>query len=219
MLSFPPECSSMAEVTTDSEQTHDLLARVRGGDRSALDHLLAEHRPYLQRLVELRFDPQLRSRADPSDVVQEALFEAAQRIDDYLRREPMPFWLWLRQTACEQLVVLQRRHLGAACRAAGRELPLPAGSSVLLARQLLATGSTPSEQVAGAELAERVRQAIARLDDDDQSIVLLRTYEGLTNQQAAAVLELDPAAASKRFGRALLRLRDIFLTLVAGSES
>ena len=33
--------------------------------------------------------------------------------------DPMPFWLWLRQTACEQLVTLQRRHLGAACRSAG----------------------------------------------------------------------------------------------------
>jgi RNA polymerase sigma-70 factor (ECF subfamily) len=91
----------MTDVSTDSELTRDLLARVRGGDRPALDQLLAEHRPYLRRLVELRFDPHLRPRVDPSDVVQDALFEAARRIDDYLRRDPMPFWLWLRQTACE----------------------------------------------------------------------------------------------------------------------
>src|SRR5207249_12265605 len=138
-------------------------------------------------------------------VVQATLLEAARRIDDYLRRGPMPFWLWLRQTACEQLVTLQRRHLGAACRSAGREQPLPTGSSVLLARQLLAEPETPSEQVAGDELAERVRAALGRLDEDDQTIILLRNFEGLSNQQAAAVLGIDPAAASKRFGRALLR--------------
>ena len=98
----------MRDVSTDSELTCDLLARVRGGDRPALDRLLAEHRPYLRRLVEVRFNPQLRPRVDPSDVVQDALLEAAQRIDEYLRRDPMPFWLWLRQTTCEQLVTLQR---------------------------------------------------------------------------------------------------------------
>jgi RNA polymerase sigma-70 factor, ECF subfamily len=205
----------MTDVSTDSEQTRNLLARVRGGDRPALDRLLAEHRPYLHRLVELRFDPQLRPRVDPSDVVQDALLEAARRIDDYLRRDPMPFWLWLRQTACEQMVTVQRRHLGAACRAAGREQPLPTTSSVLLARQLLADEPTPSELVAGEELADRVRQALVRLDPDDQTIILLRNYEGLSNQQAAAALGIDPAAASKRFGRALLRLR---AALIGGAD-
>ena len=209
----------MTGVSTDSELTCDLLTRVRGGDRPALDQLLAEHRPYLHRLVELRFDPQLRPRVDPSDVVQDALLEAAQRIDDYLRRDPMPFWLWLRQTACEQLVTQQRRHLGAACRATGREQPLPAGSSVVLGRQLLDNQQSPSEQVAGDELADRVRTALARLDEDDQTIILLRNYEGLSNQQAAAALSIDPAAASKRFGRALLRLRATLIALVGGAES
>jgi RNA polymerase sigma-70 factor (ECF subfamily) len=113
---------------------------------------------------------------------------------------------------------VHRRHLGAACRAAGREQPLPAGSSVVLGRQLLADQDTPSEQAAGDELAGHVRRALAELDDADQTIVLLRNYEGLTNQQAAAALGIDPAAASKRFGRALLRLRAALITLVGGSE-
>src|SRR5262245_48735596 len=196
----------MSAATTDSEITCGLLARIQTGDRAALDELLAEHRPYLQRLVSLKFDPQLQPRADPSDVVQETLIAAAERIDDYLRRAPMPFWLWLRQTACDRLVELQRRHLGAARRTVDREVPLPAASSVHLAQSLLGT-STPSEQAAAAELAARVRSAVARLDPDDQSIIVLRNYEQLSNQQAAEVLGIEPAAASKRFGRALLRLK------------
>jgi hypothetical protein len=39
-----------------------------------------------RRLVELRFDPQLRPRVDPSDVVQDALFEAARRIEALFER-------------------------------------------------------------------------------------------------------------------------------------
>src|SRR5689334_5791767 len=50
---------AMDPVTSDTEATRRLLDQVRTGDRPALDRLLAEHRPYLHRLVELRFDPQL----------------------------------------------------------------------------------------------------------------------------------------------------------------
>jgi RNA polymerase sigma-70 factor (ECF subfamily) len=89
----------------------------------------------------------------------------------------------------------------------------------VLGRQLLADQQTPSEQVAGDELADRVRTALARLDEDDQTIILLRNYEGLSNQQAAAALSIDESAASKRFGRALLRLRAALITLVGGSET
>jgi RNA polymerase sigma-70 factor (ECF subfamily) len=174
-----------------------------------LDELLSEHRPYLHRLVKLRFDVQLQPRVDPSDIVQETLLSVAARIEDYLRRQPMPFWLWLRQTACERLVEMQRRHVSAARRTVGREVSLPADSSLDLAMTLLGQ-STPSEQAAAAELAEQVRRAINRLDADDRAIIVLRNYEQLTNQQAAEVLGIELSAASKRFGRALIRLKASF---------
>ena len=65
----------------------------------------------------------------------------------------MPFWVWLRQTACDRLVELQRRHIGAAQRAVGREVALPTASSVHLAQSLIGT-STPSERAAATELAQ-----------------------------------------------------------------
>jgi RNA polymerase sigma-70 factor (ECF subfamily) len=199
----------MTAATSDSEITCQLLGRVRHGDRAALDELLSEHRPYLHRLVKLRFDVQLQPRVDPSDIVQETLLSVAARIEDYLRRQPMPFWLWLRQTACERLVEMQRRHVSAARRTVGREVSLPADSSLDLAMTLLGQ-STPSEQAAAAELAEQVRRAINRLDADDRAIIVLRNYEQLTNQQAAEVLGIELSAASKRFGRALIRLKASF---------
>jgi DNA-directed RNA polymerase specialized sigma24 family protein len=52
---------------------------------------------------------------------------------------------------------------------------------------------------------------VARLPEADQEILLLRTYEGLSNQEAAYVLGLDPATASKRHGRAVLRLHRLLV--------
>ena len=109
----------------------------------------------------------------------------------------------------ERLTALRRRHLGAACRAAEREVPLPAESSALLAGQLLG-GPTPSDHLRREELAARVRAAVARLDDDDRAVLLLRHFEGLSNRQAAELLGVEPAAASKRYGRALLCLKEAF---------
>jgi RNA polymerase sigma-70 factor (ECF subfamily) len=164
-------------------------------------------------VVSLRLDPQLRARVDPSDVVQETQMEAVRRLRGYLDDEPLPFRLWLRQLAHDRLLMLRRRHVTAARRAVGRELALPDGSSFQLAAQLFRGSSTPSEQYNRRELAQRVRQALAQMPDGDRELLLMRNYEGLSNDEGARVLDITPAAASQRYGRALLRLRKL---LVAG---
>jgi RNA polymerase sigma-70 factor (ECF subfamily) len=203
----------MAQPDADSAQTHRLLEQAQAGQAGAVDQLLSRHRPYLCQLVRLRLDPRLRARVDPSDVVQEAQLEAARRLDTYLRRPEMPFRLWLRQITYDRLLMLRRRHIGAARRAMWREVALPDRSSLALGQQLLASESTPSEQLARRELGRRVRQALDQLTEADREVLLMRNFEGLSNQEVARLLNLQPATASQRYGRALLRLRNI---LVAG---
>jgi RNA polymerase sigma-70 factor (ECF subfamily) len=201
----------MNSLGSDSAQTQRLLEQARAGGQGAADRLLDRHRPYLLRLIELRLDPRMQGRVDPSDVVQEAQMEACRRLDAYLDRPPMPFRLWLRQIAFDRLLMLRRYHLGAARRSVERELPLPERSSLLLAKQLFATGSTPSQQVVKREFTRRVREAVRQLPDGDREVLALRNLEGLSNQETAQVLEIDPATASRRYGRAVLRLRDILV--------
>jgi RNA polymerase sigma-70 factor (ECF subfamily) len=201
----------MAEVTPDSAETSGLLAQVRAGERRAFERLFDRHRAYLLRVVAARLDAGATARVDPSDVVQEAQLEAYRRLPDYLAARPMPFRLWLRKTAQERVLMARRQHVEARRRSATREVPLPDRSSLMLARPFLAVGSTPSQKLRRVELADRVRQAVARLTEADQEILLLRTYEGLSNQEAAYVLGLDPATASKRHGRAVLRLHRLLV--------
>jgi RNA polymerase sigma-70 factor, ECF subfamily len=190
----------------DSEETRSLLQRLAAGDRRAADRLLTMHRAELRRIVELRLEPRLRTRVDPSDVVQEAQLDALARLDDYLERRPMPFRLWLRKTTCERLLKLRRLHVAAARRSTRREEWLPDHSSLQLAQRLVAQDSTPSRQVARRELTDRVRVALARLPETDREILLMRVLEGLAYQEVGLMLDIDPAAARQRYGRALVRL-------------
>jgi RNA polymerase sigma-70 factor (ECF subfamily) len=61
------------------------------------------------------------------------------------------------------------------------------------------------------ERAHRVRAAVAQLPDADREVLLMRHFEGLSNQEVSCLLDITPAAASQRHGRALLRLRKLLL--------
>lgn len=209
----------MGGFSMDSCETRRLLAGVADGDAAALDVLLARHRDYIRRMVDVRLDPMIRRRVDPSDVVQETQLEAARRVGDYLARPPMAFRLWLRQIAYDRLLMLRRRHVDAKRRDVSRELPLPEDSCVGLAARLGRNLSTPSRHLIEGELTRRVRQAVARLEDEDREVLLMRHYEGLSNQEVAQVLHVEPPAASKRYGRALLRLRALLYANPAESSS
>src|SRR5262249_13037590 len=177
------------------------------GDREAFERLFALYRPGLCRFIRLRLDARLRARVDVSDVVQEAQLDALRRLADFLERRPMPFHLWLRETAYGRLVNVRRHHVETARRAVGRERALPDRSSLLLAAHLLAGGPSPSEQVARREAARRVNDALAGLPEEDREVLLMRSLEGLSYQEVGCTLAMDPAAARRRYGRALLRLR------------
>jgi RNA polymerase sigma-70 factor (ECF subfamily) len=47
---------------------------------------------------------------------------------------------------------------------------------------------------------------MARLEDIDREILLMRNFEELSYQEIACILDIDAAAARKRHGRALIRL-------------
>ena len=85
---------------------------------------------------------------DPSDVVQEALTEAAQRMDEFLRDRPLPLLGWLRQLAGERVIQTHRHHLFAQRRSVAREslaLEIPDASAVELVSWL--TARTPARAI------------------------------------------------------------------------
>ncbi len=195
---------------SETDETFELLDRARHGDAGAFDRLFGRHREGLRRVVARRLDRSLRGRLDPSDVVQEAQMEALKRLSDYLGRRPMPFRDWLFRTAVQRLFKL-RRHALAARRDVGREQSLPASGSTPGARPRLGHGTTPSQQLAERERSARLTRLLKKLSDADRTILELRVIEDLPYEEVGRRLEIEPAAARKRYGRALLRLRSLLL--------
>ena len=199
----------MPELKPDSAETLGLLEKLGRGDRQALEQLLARHRPGLRSFVAARLGPDLQARLDASDIVQEAQLEIARRVPDFLRRRPMPFHVWVRKTAYERLLNVQRDHRRRARRSVFREAPWPERSSLLVARPILGSASSPSRQFQARELAERLARAVTELSETDREILLMRHAEELPYDEVACLLDIEPAAARKRYGRALIRLQRI----------
>ena len=203
----------------DSPQTTPWLRRVRSGDQEALAAAFDHCRSRLRQMVKLRLDARLAARIDPSDVLQEVYMDVARQIDAYVRGPRVCFYVWLRGLTWERLIKLHRQHLGARRRAVDREVALPARSSSALAAQLLAAKSSPSQALVRKELRQRVQHALAQLTPADREIILLRDFEGLSNGEAAEVLGLSDSGATMRYGRALIRLRDVLTTNWPSGES
>lgn len=198
------------------ERTLDLLGRARGGDEAARQQLLTEYREPLRRIIDLRLDPVLARRVDASDIVQDVLLEANQRLTAYLQQPNMPFHLWLRHLAQDRIIDTHRHHRLAQRRSIDREQAIqpPAWadeSSLQLVAELVAGDQTPASAAIQQELQRRLFQALGKLEEKDRDIIHMRHHEQLSNQDVAAVLGLTEAAASMRYLRAVRKLRGVLL--------
>jgi RNA polymerase sigma-70 factor (ECF subfamily) len=165
-------------------------------------------------MVRLRLDRRVSGRIDASDVLQDAYLDVARRFHEYAAAPAVPFYVWLRALAGQRLVDLHRRHLGAQMRDAGQEVSLcrgalPAASSASLAQQLLAGLTSPTQAAIRAEMQMRLQETLNSMDPIDREVVVLRHFEELTNVEAAEVLGIETSAASKRYIRAIRRLKAI----------
>ncbi len=200
-------------MSTLPPETRELLERARRGEEAAFDRLFARYREPLRRAVALRLDRRVAARVDASDVVQETYVEAARRLPAYLEANEMPFDLWLRWLAREKVLAAHRQHLAADKRAVGRELGPLVDSSAQIVRGLVGAGPTPSQALARIELAQCLKKALEELDEEERELIMWRHFEQLTSRETARLLGITDAAASKRYVRALERLRGLLENL------
>jgi RNA polymerase sigma-70 factor (ECF subfamily) len=168
--------------------------------------------------VRFRLDRRLHGRVDPDDILQEAYLAAAQRVEHFLENQSMSLFVWLRLVVSQTLIDVQRRHLGAQMRDAGREVCIHAGhgrhaTSVSLAGYLVGHLTSPSRAAMRAEMSDRLEAALETMDPIDREVLALRHFEELSNCEVAEVLGIQQKAASIRYVRAIKRLGEILSRL------
>lgn len=200
-------------MVTTSEAAGE-LHRLRTQGETAVAQVFDRYRARLGRMVMLRLHPRLLGKVDVDDVLQDAFLEANRRLGDFLDQPSVPFFVWLRQLTSQILINLHRRYLGAQMRDVSREVRFDrwgagsAGSALMLA-QLPGSMTSPSQHAVRNEVMERLRGALDNLGANDREVLILRHLEELGNNEVAEVLGIDKYAASKRYVRALGRLRNV----------
>jgi RNA polymerase sigma-70 factor (ECF subfamily) len=177
-----------------ADTTVQLLERLRGGDREAVEALFQRYLIPLRRWASGRLPRRARDAADTHDLVQETLLQTLKRIETFEPRHEGAFQAYLRQAVMNRIRDEMRRY---------HRRGLPEG----IDSQIPDGGPSPLEQAIGLEAAEGYEQALARLRPEDREAIIARVEMGYSYVELAEALgKPTPDAARKAAQRALLRL-------------
>lgn len=178
----------------------DEIRRAIAGEAAARSALVRRFEPLVRAAVHRQLGQDLRHVVDTDDLVQSTLAIAVADIGELSFRGEAAFRAWLLEVTRNR-VQMAGRHHRAQRRDVRRQrhlptaLPFPAGQ----------TG--PLERAERHEDAERIRDAVERLQPADREIVRLRSFEGRGFEDIARLLGLaGESSARQRFQRALARL-------------
>lgn len=167
----------LRNVQLSAGAEEDLVRSAQRGDALALSALVDRLAPFLGRIC----GPIALEQGE--DAAQEALIAVLRDLPAL--REPRALFGWARRIAVREAV----RH----ARAARRELP--------------AAGALPLPAADDPALVRDVRRVLAALAPEQRAILLLRDVEGLSEQEAAALLEVEHGTVKSRLSRARAAFR------------
>ena len=191
-------------MADDPTETMDLLLRWHGGDRAALDQLIARDLPWIEQHVRRRLGPALRARGDTQDYMQDAMIEVLNYGPRFISTSQSKF-----RNIVARIIenVLRDKHdwHKAKRRAMSRERSIPRDSVIDLDRPMDSV-TRPSEKAQQNERESWVRLALEFLQPEDRKVILLRQWEGKSFPEIAEALSISTDTARMRFNRALPRL-------------
>lgn len=197
-------------MADDSDRTVHLLEAWYAGDRAALEVLLAENLGWMRGVVRRELQGADRAKVETVDLVQDGVVRLLRRGPAYAPQNRAQ----LRALLAKVLRSVHRderdRRL-ALRRDAGREERLPSRVSGLAGPGAQEGPGTVLDRRAQRD---RVRRALARLEEPDREVLTLRQHEDLSFEAIAERLGLDSAdAARMRHNRAVQKLARLLLEL------
>jgi RNA polymerase sigma-70 factor, ECF subfamily len=194
------------------DNPEQLIAKARL-DTATLGRLLEQYRRYLGLLARIEIGRKLQGKLDASDVVQDAFLDAHKQFPNFRGTAEPQLVQWLREILAGTLANQIRRYFGTQARDPKLEIGIIADldhSTAGIGMIPLDPGLSPSQHFAQKEQSLLVAEAIARLSDDYQTVIILRHIEGLTFQQIAERMERTTDSVEKLWLRAIVQLKKSF---------
>jgi RNA polymerase sigma factor (sigma-70 family) len=192
------------------------VARAAAGDAASRTFLVERFTPVLLAQARYRLQGPLLRVCEPHDLVQDVWAIALPRLPDLRDREGRwtPVLLKFLSTTLLRLVNhLLRKHISGRPQvlAAGGEGDAPSPVEALPAEV-----SGVITRMCRQQKIDAVQEALAGLDADERAVVVLRGIEQLPNREVARLLGVDDSLATRRWQRALVRLKELLPDSVFG---
>jgi RNA polymerase sigma-70 factor (ECF subfamily) len=176
-----------------------LLARARRGEASAMGLLIAGCLPDLRRWAHRRLPQWVRSAADTSDLVQDAVLGTLARLDAFQPQGRRALASYLR-TAVRNRIADEHRRAAQRIASADAIEALPSEAA------------SPLQDAIDAETRRRYRHALAQLSSRDQELLVAHFELDYSHAQLGCMTGRSPHAArmalTRAIGRLAARMRD-----------
>ena len=169
------------------------MRRIQAGDAAALAELYDRYTPLLYP-VALRI---LRSATEAEDAVQDAWVQVWKRAESYdVRRGNVAAWLL---TVARTRALDRYRSVASRSRAETRAEEEPVRVAPV----------DPARSAAQADIGERVRAALARLQPQQRQVLEIAYFEGLSQSEISERLDAPLGTVKSWTRQGLMRLREL----------
>lgn len=190
----------------DRQFETELIDRLRARDESAVADLAALYRPKIHQLA----FHYTRSREDAEEVAQDVLLKVYQKIGAFRGDAALSSWIYriTFNTAMSRLRARKplRPDLSADRSAASPQPHVEAG--VARSGQIADWSALADDRIMRAELRRKLIEALKELPSIYRIPVVLRDIQGLTTEEASAVLRVKEQTLKSRLHRGRTILRD-----------
>lgn len=187
----------------------DLIARMQAGDSTAVAELGSSYGPRIQQLA-FRY---LKNWEDAEEVTQDVLLKVHRKIGAFRGDAALSSWIH-RITFNTAMSRLRTARFSRPAEVHAADLPGVHSESTV--HEPADWTSLADDQVMRAELRARLIRALTHLPTVYRVPVILRDIQGLSTEEASAVLRVKPQTLKSRLHRGRLILREHLGEFAAG---
>jgi RNA polymerase sigma-70 factor (ECF subfamily) len=187
-----------------------LIGRMQNGDSTAMAELASTYGPRIHQLA-LRY---VKNWEDAEEVTQDVLMKVYRKIDAFRGDAALSSWIY----RITFNTAMSRLRTGRASRMA--EVQAPEVSSADQQERAIAEpadwSSLADDQVMRGQMRQRLIASLAELPTVYRVPVILRDIQGLSTEEASAVLRVKPQTLKSRLHRGRLLLREHLADFAGG---